>query len=217
MREVWRDNFARNLPFTSFSRPFPGSGITPTIQRKTTPNAFGDSNPEIFYFEYDNVAFFGANLLTGDTYVTSTGPTDINAEFVEEMLPSDCSVNSIVIFSHKYPNDKVSCWNEFGQGLRFVSSLPSLYLHYTMKIYDVINDYFDVACGGTVLPILVITGNTHPVSYCMSKPDNRVFLTIEAFRSGPIKVTVVRSPQGEDFFYVEDSQLSSSNDECPIF
>ena len=125
MREIWRDNFARNLPFTSFSRPFPGSGITPTIQRKTTPNAFGDSNPEIFYFEYDNVAFFGANLMTGDTYA---GPTDINAEFVEEMLPSDCSVNSIVIFSHKYPNDKVSCYivNEFGQGLRFVSSLPSL-------------------------------------------------------------------------------------------
>ena len=91
------------------------------------------------------------------------------------------------------------------------------YLHYTTKIYDVINEYFDVACGGTVLPILVITGNTHPVSYCMSKPDNRVFLTIEAFRSGPIKVTVVRSPEGEDFFYVEDSQLSGSNDECPNF
>ena len=115
LREVWRDKFARDLPFTSFSRPFPRSGITPTIQRKTTPNAFGDSNPEIFYFEYDNVAFFGANLMTGDTYVTSTGPTDINAEFVEEMLPSDCSVNSMVIFSHKYPNDKVSCYivNEF--------------------------------------------------------------------------------------------------------
>ena len=32
LREVWRDKFARNLPFTSFSRPFPGSGITPTIQ-----------------------------------------------------------------------------------------------------------------------------------------------------------------------------------------
>ena len=86
-----------------------------------------------------------------------------------------------------------------------------------MKIYDVINDYFDVACGGTVLPILSITGNTHPESYCMSKSDNRVFLTIEAFRSGPIKVTVLRSPEGEDFFYVEDSQLSSSNSECPTF
>ena len=127
LREVWRDIFARNLPFTSFSRPFPGSGITPTIQRKTTPNAFGDSNPEIFYFEYDNVAFFGANLMDGDMYAT-TGPTDINAEFVVEMLPSDCSVNSIVIFSHKYPNDKVSCYivNEFCQGLRLVSSLPSI-------------------------------------------------------------------------------------------
>ena len=86
-----------------------------------------------------------------------------------------------------------------------------------MKIYDVIDDYFNVACGGTILPILIITGNAHPVSYCMSKPDNRVFLTIEAFRSGPIKVTVVRSPEGEDFFYVEDSQLSGSNDECPNF
>ena len=88
-----------------------------------------------------------------------------------------------------------------------------------MKIYAVIDDYFDVACGGTILPILIITGNAHPVSYCMTKPDNdnRVFLTIEAFRSGPIKVTVVRSPEGEDFFYVEDSQLSGSNDECPNF
>ena len=151
----------------------------------------------------------------------TTGPTDINAEFVVEMLPSDCSVNSIVIFSHKYPNDKVSCYivNEFCVKVWDLYPHFPQYLHYTTKIYDAINDYFDVACGGTVLPILVITGNTHPVSYCMSKPDNdnRVFLTIEAFRSGPIKVTVVRSPQGEDFFYVEDSQLSGSNDECPNF
>ena len=124
MREVWRDKFARNLPFTSFSRPFPGSGgVTPTIQRKTTPNAFGDINPEIFYFEYNNVAFVGPNIMSGDTYATNTGHTDINAEWVDEMLPNDCSIKSIVIFSHKYPNNEVSCYivNESCQGLTCIS------------------------------------------------------------------------------------------------
>ena len=54
----------------------------------------------------------------------------------------------------------------------------------------------------------------------MSQTDNRIFLTIEAYSSGPIKVTVVRSPNGEgDFFFVEDSQLSdtSNSNRCPTY
>ena len=55
----------------------------------------------------------------------------------------------------------------------------------------------------------------------MSQTDtDRIFLTIEAYSSGPIKVTVVHSPNGEgDFFFVEDSQLSdtSNSNRCPTY
>lgn len=106
MREVWRDLFARNDAFTAFSRDFPGGG-RPTIQRKTTPNAFGDSNPEIFFFKREGIIFFGLNQVSRNSYIGNNANNgyDINAEWVEEQLAANgCSINSIVLVSQTFPS-----------------------------------------------------------------------------------------------------------------
>ena len=190
LREVWRDYFARNTAFYQFSSDFPATagfpgGSKPTVERKE-PN-----NPEIYYFEHNQIAVFGLNRVARDSYISDVAPTDFNADWVEEKLALDtsCELESIVFIAQT--------------GLKQV-------------VYDRVNEYF-VRCGRT-LPTLTVTGDTHPATYCMSKSNERVDLTIEAFRSGPILVTVVRDPDGSgDFFYASDSQLVESNSQCPEF
>ena len=71
--------------------------------------------------------------------------------------------------------------------------------------------------------------DTHPSNYCFSEGsvpgffrdvdnDNEKYLTIEAFSSGPIQVSVIRDPQNPsvDYFHVEDTQSDNSNSKCPL-
>jgi len=187
LRDLWRQYFALDPPFNQFSAPFP-RGDTPTLHRKTTPNAGGDVNPELLYFETNDIAIFGLNYVTGEAYINTT---TINEEWVEWGLNnSGCSLKSIILFSQRPPNQ---------------------------SIYDKVDEYID-SCGGTSVPLLTISGDIHPSNYCMTKtsPD-RIHLTIEAFRSGPIYVSVVRDPTGVngDFFHASDTQEESGNHRCP--
>eukprot|EP00986_Skeletonema_menzelii_P015030 scaffold10869_cov84-Skeletonema_menzelii.AAC.1 len=117
-------------------------------------------NEEIFGFRHKNVAFFGLDYPAGDAYLTSkNAPQDLNAEFVRETLASDtsCELKSIVLFSHMAPESQVE---------------------------ETLDDYFK-RCDRD-LPILTVMGNAHPSTYCLTKKDERLSLTVEAFRSGPV-------------------------------
>lgn len=78
-----------------------------------------------------------------------------------------------------------------------------------------LNNYFN-SCS--ILPTLRIAGNAHPKTYCMEKSNEELTLTVEAFRSGPLLVSVVRDPNGSgDYFNVNDADLANSNVNCPSF
>ena len=148
-------------------------------------------NEEIFGFEYKSIAFFGLDYPAGDTYITKNAPQDLNQKLVKETLASDtsCELKSIVLFSHVAPRSPVD---------------------------DSLDDYFN-RCG--VLPTLTVLGNAHPSTYCLTKKDERFSLTVEAFQSGPLMVSVVRDLKegGGDYFHVADSDLKNSNSDCPKF
>jgi len=180
----WRRNFAEAPPFQQFSTNFPG-GDKPIISRK-------DGNPEIFHFEYDKVAFFGLNMVSGKNYVNNISPVDLNEEWLEYTLSnSSCELESIVLFAHKFPKE---------------------------NLYNKLTAYFD-RCE-KILPTVTITGNTHPESYCMTKTNERVDVTVEAYRSSPLLVSIVRDQGGVygDFVHVEDPDPTvSSFKMCPRF
>ncbi len=151
-----------------------------------------EGNEEIFGFEHKNIAFFGLDYPAGDTYITKHAPQDLNAKFVKETLASDtsCALRSIVLFSHSTPGTPV---------------------------YEALDEYFEGMCG--VLPTLAVLGNAHPSTYCLTKDNEKLSLTVEAFQSGPVLVSVVRDPKegGSDYFHVADSDLVNSNSQCPEF
>ena len=150
-----------------------------------------EGNEEIFGFQYKKVAFFGLDYPQSDTYITTNAPVDLNAKFVRESLASDtsCELKSIVFFTHVAPKKAVD---------------------------EELDDYFK-RCG--VLPILTVVGNAHPKTYCLTKKDERLTLTVEAFQSGPVLVSILRDPKkdGGDYFHVADSDLNDSNSNCPNF
>jgi len=145
-------------------------------------------NEEIFGFKHKSVAFFGLDYPAGDTYITKKAPQDLNAVFVKETLASDCDLKSIVMFSHVAPRPAVD---------------------------DALSAYFKVC--GVRLPTLVVLGNAHPSAYCLTRTNERFTLTVEAFKSGPLMVSVVRKEGGGDYFHVTDSDLKNSNSVCPTF
>lgn len=118
---------------------------------------------------------------------SDTAPVDANEEWVKDRLSLDtnCELESIVILSQTWPK---------------------------RSLYDTIDLYFDV-CEST-LPILTVTGNTHPKTYCMATNENE-----DSSGTARVKVTaaVVRDPNGGDFFHVEDTQGMDSNRYCPTF
>ena len=187
IREMWRENFAReSSPMHQFGKDFPG-GSKPTIYRQS-------SNPENYFFNHSGVAFFGINRPERSSYISDRAPVDINEQWVEERLTLDttaCTFKSIVILAHSWAKE---------------------------SLYGKIDEYFD-SCGKT-LPILSVSGNTIPTSYCMSKDvtNSRVNVTVEAYQSAPLLISVVRDPEGGgDHFHVEDVDATDSNIQCPTF
>jgi len=187
-REMWRATFADvPSPFNQFSRDFPGGG-RPFIHRKP-------GNPEMFFFEYNNIAFFGLNRVGNRmSYISDIATVDLNGEWVNERLSlvnTTCPYESIVILAQALLKPVV---------------------------YDMVDIYIE-ACG--LLPLLVITGDYHPDTFCMTKKetDHRLELTVEAYRSGPLLVSVIRDPTGlkGDYFHVDDSDLVDSNRDCPTY
>ena len=97
-RGEWRDKFT-TAPFDAFTKPFP-DGTFPNIIRKTGQYAdadTGDENPEIYYFEYDKIAFLGLNRVARQSYISDIAAKDYNEEWAREMLSSDenCSLQSV--------------------------------------------------------------------------------------------------------------------------
>jgi len=187
-RELWRATFSDvTSPFNQFSTDFPGGG-RPHIHRKL-------GNPEMFFFQRNDIAIFGLNKVGNRfSYISDVAPVDLNAEWVEERLSLDsntCSYKSIVILAQ--------------------ALLKPI-------VYDKVDAYFE-ACGA--LPLLTITGDYHPETFCMNKnsTNTRLDLTVEAYKSGPLLVSVIRDPTGEkgDFFHVDDSDLVDSNYYCPTY
>ena len=146
----------------------------------------------MFFFRYKDIAIFGLQRVGGDSYANDVSPVDINAEWVADRLGNDCSFQSVIFLSHKDP-------------------VPA--------VLDIIDIDFAERCN-RILPSLIVKGSRHPVNYCMDHDEDvkRTELTVEAFFSGPLKVSVVRDPEGGgDYFHVEDSQLANSNANCPAF
>ena len=189
IRDMWRNKFGKY----AFTSDFPEIITTGTTggSRPTISRVVG--NEEIFGFEYKNIAFFGLDYPSGDTYITKNAAKDLNAKFVKETLDSDtrCELRSIVMFSHIAPLSAVD---------------------------DALDDYF-TTCG-KVLPTLAVLGNAHPETYCLTrKGETKFSLTVEAFQSGPLLVSIVRDPKegGSDYFHAKDSDLVNSNSNCPAF
>ena len=191
-RDDWRELFADTTsPFNKFKQNFPGENDFPDIERKTTANAQGDVNSEIFFFRYKDIAILGLNSMSGGTYIRDTSPVDINAEWIADRLGNDCSFQSIIILSHSRPND---------------------------PIFGALDAYFNT--WGGIIPSLVVKGSSHPLAYCMEHDASkkRTTLTVEAFMAGPLSVSVVRDLNGSgDYFHVKDSDTAISNLQCPDF
>jgi hypothetical protein len=144
------------------------------------------SNPENLFFTYNEIGFFGLNLPAGENYIENRSLFDINAQWIEDNLDVEtCNLKSIVLFGHTDPSREVNA-----------------------KLHNYYN-----ACS--TIPTLVIVGNTHPSTYCMKKSDNRFTLTVEAFQSGPLLVSIVHDTDGFHFFHVKDKDLVDSNQSCP--
>ena len=118
-----------------------------------------------------------------------------NAAWVTRQLATDttCSIKSIILVAHRTPSSPIN---------------------------DALEDYFGT-CGGNghYLPTLTVTGNAHPSTYCLTQNSRPgwVDLTVEALRSGPIRVSIVRDENGGDYFHVDDADLVDSNRNCPVF
>ena len=63
---------------------------------------------------------------------------------------------------------------------------------------------------------MTISGDVHSSTYYLTKLAGRAFLTVEALRAGPIKVSGVRDPSVTKgyFFYVEDTDTLPGNYRC---
>lgn len=145
-----------------------------------------ESNPENLFFTYNGVGVFGLNQPAGENYIENRSPFDINAQWIEDNLDEKtCNLKSIVLFGHTNPSSEVNA-----------------------KLLNYYN-----ACS--TIPTLVINGNDHPSTYCMKKADNRLTLTVEAFQSGPLLVSIVHDTDGYHFFHVQDKDFLDSNDSCP--
>ena len=188
---MWRDDFALDAAFNQFGADFPPTLGFSGGSRPTIDRRHESGNPEIFYFLHNKIAFFGLNRVARNSYISNRAPSDFNADWVEEKLALDlsCDLESIVIIAQSTLKDVV---------------------------YNKIDEYF-ARCG--TIPSITITGDLHPRTYCMEKTGEHFDLTIEAFKSGPILVSVVRDPTGVrgDYFHVEDSQLTNSNYDCSGF
>ena len=189
MRQLWRDKFANEKSqFHQFSHDFPSMASRGTFRGDRPHIIRHYSNPEILFFSYNDVGVFGLNLPAGNTYIKDKSPVDVNAQWVEDQLQKDrCNLKSIVLFSHTGLSEEVKAK---------------------------LSDYYN-ACS--TIPTLVIMGNGHPSTYCMKRSiqHNRFRLTVEAFQSGPLLVSIVHDKDGNHFFHVKDKDLVDSNGSCP--
>ena len=172
-RGEWRSRFTR-APFNSFTRPFP-DGTFPEIFRKTGQYAdadTGDDNPEIFHFTYNKVAFFGLNRVSRSSYISDRAARDYNEVFIEEMLKRDtnCQLQTVGallcfwfisnLYSHK--GIPLTSFTRTPQTVLFAQTYPK------GRHYDKIYAHFN-ACNKPNVPILTVTGDTHPKKYCMQR------------------------------------------------
>eukprot|EP00986_Skeletonema_menzelii_P006648 scaffold2532_cov79-Skeletonema_menzelii.AAC.9 len=151
------------------------------------PHIIRDSNnPEILFFSYNDIGIFGLNLPAGDTYINDKSSVDINAQWVEGKLDKDrCNLKSIVLFGHAVLSTEVKAK---------------------------LQDYYNVC---STIPTLFINGNGHPSTYCMKRSNDRFILTVEAFQSGPLLVSIVHDKDGNHYFHVKDKDMVDSNRSCP--
>ena len=171
------------------------------------------------------------------SYVSSNADLDYNVVWVKEMLKLDtnCDLQTVgksidynMVFSFK------TCvtftqntfyhihMNTLNLTLYHIVLFAQTYLK--SQVYTEIYSHFN-DCGKPNPPILTVTGDTHPKNYCMQRDsrfannNNEIYLTIEAFSSGPIHVFVVRDPDNpdNDYFHVKDTQTSATNRLCASY
>jgi len=104
-RGEWRDKFT-TAPFDAFTKPFP-DGTFPNIVRKTGQYAdagTGDENPEIYYFEYDKIAFFGLNRPARESYISDRASMTITRSGQGSSLQKMKTVHSsLLVRNDCYP------------------------------------------------------------------------------------------------------------------
>ena len=150
----------------------------------------------MYAFVHNKVLVVGLNRVARESWLSDNSgeSPDRNARWMDENLDLDenCNLESIVIIAQEFPKS---------------------------SFYDELENYFG-RCRE--IPALVITGDDHPSTRCFEGPKSgyRFEVVVEAFKSGPLHVSVVRDPSGEsemgDFFHVEDTQLDDSNSNCPF-
>lgn len=192
MKTLWRERFGdSNSPFYSFTRDFPGTPINgyparPTLERQEDANDVNKNNPENFFFKHNNVAFFGLNdlnTLRGPAWV---GQNAQNAAWVTDKLGSDCSFESIVIFTQTFIRNGVQ---------------------------DALDDYF-TQCGGDK-PVLNLTGDKHPQVYCGNQNGKIMKITVEAFKAAPLLVSIIADPSdGKHYFHAEPTSPGTPYGVC---
>ena len=194
IRQLWRDYFANSASqFYQFSTDFPPTAGFPGGSKPTIARKEPE-NPEMYSFIQNYVAVFGLTVPDREYYIADIAPVNLNAEWVEDQLALDttCEIKSIILVAHASPPEVV---------------------------YTKVEDYF--ARCGKELPILTIRGNDHPWTFCLRKSETntRMELISEAFRSGPLQVSVVRDPDGieGDFFHVFDvDPVDGGKHDCPL-
>jgi hypothetical protein len=91
---LWRAKFAsKQSPFHKFSDDFPSAvgGGRPDVIRHI-------ENPEILFFTYNDIAFFGLNLPGGLDDIEQKLLVDKNAKWIQDNLDKDrCNLKSIVL------------------------------------------------------------------------------------------------------------------------
>ena len=186
VKDLWREKFAApDTPFWGFDRDFPLT-LGDYPARPTLYRQ--DFTPENIAFYHNDVAFLGINKVSTMFVGEWAGQAEQNKLWITSQLAEQsCDLQSIVLFTQ--------------------AEIDDLFLD------EAFGPYFG-RCG--TKPFLNVRGDTHPDQFCMNRDDNgRFLLTVEAYKSPPLFVSIVQDPDGRHYFNVVSTSPDTVGTGCP--